>query len=68
MDDSVLKAAVTWWRSKRPAHYRLTDHLKHPRVGCSTVEERDLARAVAEHERARIISVIRLAEQRRRGA
>ena len=66
VDDVVLKAAVRWWRAKRPAHYRLADHIKHPTVGCLTTEERELAEAVAAHERARVIALVAAVEQRQR--
>lgn len=66
MEDVVLKAAVRWWRAKRPAHYRLADHIKNPTVGCLSTEERELAEAVGAHERARVVSLVVAVEQRRR--
>lgn len=62
MDEVVLKAAVRWWRAKRPANYNVTEHIKHPTVGCTTVEERELAQAVSEHERVRMVRLLQAAE------
>lgn len=61
----IEHAAVRWWKSKRPTHWDLYQHLDNPTVNTSTVAEEDLAAAVAAHEQARIAAAIEAVEEAR---
>ena len=54
--DAVVRAAMNWWRSRRPLAFSLKDHLENPTVN-TTLKESALARACAaiqkEKRRAR---------------
>jgi hypothetical protein len=56
-ETEVLRAARSWWRTKRPADYSEEDHIGSPEVNVMAPAEMRLARAVAMH-----------VENRRKGA
>jgi hypothetical protein len=41
------KAALTWWRGKRPCAFNEVEHLKKPTINTTTDTEKRLARSVA---------------------
>ena len=43
------KAAIAWWRSKRPVDWSQAEHLKNPTINVATEREAGLALAVARH-------------------
>lgn len=43
----IERAALNWWRSKRPVAYDQKQHLAQPRVNTSGAAEKRLANAVA---------------------
>jgi hypothetical protein len=45
---AVTRAAVEWWRSKKPRDWTGDDQIASPTIGCETCWEDDLANAVAE--------------------
>jgi len=47
LKEAVFKAAVKWWRGRRPYEYRLKEHLDNPTVNTHDHNERRLAKAVA---------------------
>lgn len=63
--NTVNAAAARWWRSKRPKHWDLYQHLDNPDVNTKTVEEKDLANAVAAMEQSRIDQAIDAVEELR---
>lgn len=44
----VDRAAVAWWRTKRPVIWTEEQHRKSPLVNCTTAAEKRLANAVAD--------------------
>lgn len=49
----VLRAAVAWWRTKRPRSYTRADHIGNATVNVATDAEKLLAEAVAMFEEAK---------------
>jgi len=47
---SVLRAALAWWRKKRPEFFTTKDHIESPTYNCYA-SEINIARAVARLER-----------------
>lgn len=45
--DAVVRAAMKWWRSRRPLAFSLEDHLENPTINTFDLQERSLARACA---------------------
>jgi hypothetical protein len=46
-DVEVLRAAIAWWESRRPASYTAEDHVANPQINCASEAEKRLALAVA---------------------
>jgi len=44
---NVERAAIQWWRSRRPQAFNLREHLANPTVNTIGSSERELAKAVA---------------------
>lgn len=55
-EHTVLMAAFTWWRSRRPVKWDEATHAKFATINCAGPREKSLARAVArwfkEYKRA----------------
>jgi len=45
---ALEKAALTWWKSKRPLDWTKADHLHAPDINCRNDAEDRLAGAVAK--------------------
>lgn len=45
--DAVVRAAMSWWRFRRPMVFSLKDHLENPTINTFDFRERALARACA---------------------
>ena len=43
----VERAAIGWWRTRRPLDWSVEEHLETPAVNCVTYHEEKLAEAVA---------------------
>lgn len=52
-ESEVLKAAVAWWKGKRPTGDTVEDHLGHPTINTTTLREARLAEAVAMYVEAK---------------
>jgi hypothetical protein len=50
---AAVRAAVAWWRSRRPLDFSEDEHLANPTVNTTDGAEADLARAAARVVRAR---------------
>lgn len=51
--DAVVRAAMNWWRSRRPLAFSLKDHLENPTINTFDLRERALARACAAIQKER---------------
>lgn len=47
--DSLVAAAISWWRGHRPIEWTEVEHRGNPTVNCASNKERELARVVAEY-------------------
>jgi len=45
--DDLTRAAISWWKSKRPNDYTAKDHVKNWQVNTFNNAEKNLAKAVA---------------------
>ena len=45
---ALEKAALNWWKSKRPLAYTKANHLKNPTINCQNHAQDTLAEAVAK--------------------
>ena len=43
------RAAIRWWKGKRPLSYNHKQHLANPEVNCCSVFEHQLCKAVHKH-------------------
>jgi hypothetical protein len=46
----LYKAAIKWWRSKKPLYMKASDYLNEPTINCNNVFDMELAEAVVEIE------------------
>jgi hypothetical protein len=46
-ENDVLRAAIAWWESRRPASYTAADHAANPQINCVSEAEKRLALAIA---------------------
>jgi hypothetical protein len=53
LEDEVIKAALHWWKMRRPLNYSLNQHLENPMVNaCNTPASARLAKAVGRYRAA----------------
>ena len=51
--DAVVRAAMSWWRARKPLVFSLKDHLENPTINTFDLWERALAEACAAVEKER---------------
>jgi|WetSurMetagenome_2_1015567.scaffolds.fasta_scaffold1537050_2 hypothetical protein len=47
MPSNVERAAIAWWRSRKPLAFTAAEHLENPCINTQSDAERRLAKAVA---------------------
>jgi len=47
MPSNLTRAAIAWWRSRKPLYFTAAEHLENPYINMQSDAERRLAKAVA---------------------
>lgn len=46
----LYKAAIKWWRNRKPKYMKVSDYLYEPTINCYNVFDMELAEAIVEIE------------------
>jgi ribosomal protein S27E len=56
-EERIIKAAISWWKSRRPVSWTHKMHIENPSVNTTGPRERCIAEAVAKYLRAKKMTI-----------